>query len=416
MTNSNKKKRFWKLAFILFLTETVRGMFILSYLPALPTIGIISIGLSSILITLHYVLDTVTNVWLGFLMKKIGEWRAMLLSYLLGIGAMTVVMFDQSFWVLLAAACLLGISVCPIWILALSSVEESNRGRDMGLVFFSWLAGLGLGMVTMNFLIGLFSEEAVYAMAGVFVLNLIAFLALPGNQKSVDDEEDQAGAAGEMAKSIASESEASAHHRSGRLPLRETWEIFFHHLKNMPGIMLQGLGLGMLLPILPTYITSELSLNFFQYTLFILIVFGLVAFSMTVLSRGLDAYSNRLTMAVICAGFFVYSVGVIWFSTLETIWLIFAIASFVGLSYGIMLPAWNKYLAGTIRSGRRAESWGVISSVQGLGAMFGPMLGGLTADLFGTVNATLMFSGLIFVLLFVYYTVLFLVQRRRMEE
>src|SRR5699024_8952927 len=114
-------------------TEMVRGMFILSYLPALPTIGIISIGLSSILITLHYVLDTVTNVWLGFLMKKIGEWWTMFLSYFVGIAAMTLVMFDQSFWLLLISACLLGISVCPIWILALSNVEESKRGRDMGL-------------------------------------------------------------------------------------------------------------------------------------------------------------------------------------------------------------------------------------------------------------------------------------------
>ncbi|WP_020007734.1 MFS transporter [Salinicoccus albus] len=416
---THKKKRFWKLAFLLFLTEMVRGMFILSYLPALPTIGIISIGLSSILITLHYVLDTVTNVWLGFLMKKIGEWWTMFLSYFVGIGAMILVMFDQNFWLLLISACLLGISVCPIWILALSNVEESNRGRDMGLVFFNWLAGLGGGMVAMNFLIGLFSEAAVYAMAGVYVINLILFLILPGNRETVDGAEDRPGAAGELAKTIESEAETSSRGRggTGRLPLRETWEIFYHHLKNMPGIMLQGLGLGMLLPILPTYITSELSLNFFQYTFFILLIFGLVAFSMTVLSRGLDAYSNRLTMAAICAGFFIYAVGVIWFSTLETIWLIFAIASFVGLSYGLMLPAWNKYLAGTIWKSRRAESWGVISSVQGLGAMVGPMLGGLTADLFGTVNATLTFSGLIFILLFVYYAVLFLVQRgQNLEE
>src|SRR5699024_10870869 len=168
-----------------------------------------------------------------------------------------------------------------------------------------------------------------------------------------------------------------------------------------------------LLPVLPTYITSELSLNYFQYTFFILIVFGLVAFSMTVLSRGLDTYSMRLTFAVICGGFFIYAAGIIWFSTLETIWLIFAIASFIGLSYGIMLPAWNKYLAGTIEEGRRAESWGVISSVQGIGAMIGPALGGLTADFFGTVDATLLASGLIFVLLFFYYAALFAFRWRR---
>lgn len=343
----------------------------------------------------------------------------MMLSYLLGIGAMLMVGFDQSFWTLLAAACLLGISVCPIWIMALSNVEEENRGRDMGLVFFSWLTGLGSGMVAMNFLIGMFAEEAVFSMAGIFALNLIIFLLLPGNRKEVveavaDDEHSSvAERVGNEVYSVDSAdggSSSKRRDRSGqkkRLPLVDTWYILKHHMKNIPGIMLQGLGVGMLLPVLPTYITSELSLNYFQYTFFILIVFALVAFSMTVLSRALDTNSVRLTFIVISGGFLVYAVGIMWFSTLETIWLIFAIASFIGLSYGIMLPAWNKYLAGTIMQDKSAESWGVISSIQGIGAMFGPMLGGLTADLFGTVDATLLASGLVFVLLFVYYGVMF---------
>src|SRR5699024_9332136 len=163
----------------------VRGMFILSYLPALPTIGLISIDLSSIVITMHSVVDEVTNVWLCVLIRRIGEVWTMLLSYLLSIGAMVAVSLDQSCWTLLAAACLLGVSVCPIWIMALSNVEEKNRGRDMGLVFFSWLTGLGAGMVALNFLLGIFSEAAVFAMAGVFVVNLLVFLVLPGHRPAV---------------------------------------------------------------------------------------------------------------------------------------------------------------------------------------------------------------------------------------
>lgn len=92
MATNDHKKRFWKLAFILFLTEIVRGMFILSYLPALPTIGIISLSLSAIVITMHYVFDAVTNIWLGFLMRKIGAWWTMFLSYVIGVGAMVTVM------------------------------------------------------------------------------------------------------------------------------------------------------------------------------------------------------------------------------------------------------------------------------------------------------------------------------------
>lgn len=389
MATNDHKKRFWKLAFILCLTEVVRGMFILSYLPALPTIGIISLSLSAIVITMHYVFDAVTNIWLGFLMRKIGAWWTMFLSYVVGIGAMVTVMFDQSFYVLLIAACLLGISVCPIWIIALSNVQDENRGREMGLIFFAWLSGLGAGMVIMNFLIGIFDAASVYAMAAVFLLNFIVFLVMPGDYKVETRDGETAG------------------RRKQRLPLRETWDILRHHMKNMPGIMFQGLGVGMLLPVLPTYITTLLELNYFEYTFFILLVFGIVGFGMTVLSRALDIHTERFTRSVITSGFFVYAAGVIWFSTLETVWLIFIIASFIGLAYGIMLPAWNKYLAGTIASSQKEESWGVISSVQGIGAMIGPALGGLIADIFGTVTATLMASGLIFVVLFVYYGVLF---------
>lgn len=394
MDNNDHKKRFFKLAFILCLTEVVRGMFILSYLPALPTIGIVSIGLSSIVITMHYVFDAVTNIWLGFIMRKIGAWWTMFLSYIVGIGAMVVVMFDQSFYVLLIAACLLGISVCPIWIIALSNVRDEKRGHEMGMIFFSWLCGLGAGMVIMNFLIGIFDAASVYAMGAVFLLNFIVFLIMPGDYK------------------VQSKTGEAASRRKRRLPLKETWIILRRHMKNMPGIMLQGLGVGMLLPVLPTYITTLLELNYFEYTFFILLVFGVVALSMTVLSRILDVHTERFTRSIIVGGFLVYAVGVIWFSTLETVWLIFIIASLIGLSYGIMLPAWNKFLAGSIADNEKEESWGVISSIQGVGAMIGPMLGGLTADLFGTVTATLMASGIIFLILFAYYAVLYMLERR----
>ena len=72
-----------------------------------------------------------------------------------------------------------------------------------------------------------------------------------------------------------------------------------------------------------------------------------------------------------------------------------------------MLPAWNKYLAGTIMNVKKAESWGLISSLQGMGAMIGPVVGGLTADIFGTVTATLVASGLIFLVLTIYYAGMF---------
>lgn len=384
----NRKKIFWKYAIILFMTELVRGMYVLSYLPALPSIEAISLTLASIVITVHFIFDAATNAWLGFIMRKVGARWTMAGTYMLMAAAMSMIILSQDFFVLLIASALLGVSVCPIWIFALANVDEATRGKDMGFIFFSWLSGLGSGMVVMNFIIGAVGEAAVVVMIGAVVLNIFMYLFIPGKFKVVAD--DRSSGSGKK-----------------RLPLKETFVILRRHMGNIPGIMLQALGVGMLLPVLPTYITGLLELSFFEYTIFILVIFALVSFSMTVLSRGLDSYSTKFTMLIICTGFFVYAVGIMWFSTLHTVWIIFLIVAFIGLSYGVMLPAWNKYLASTIMDEKKSESWGLISSLQGMGAMIGPVVGGLTADIFGTVTATLVASGLIFLVLTVYYLVRF---------
>lgn len=383
-----RKNLFWKYAIVLFMTELVRGMYVLSYLPALPSIEAISLTLASVVITVHFVFDAATNAWLGFLMRKIGARWTMAGTYALMAAAMSMIILSQDFFVLLIASALLGVSVCPIWIFALANVDEATRGKDMGFIFFSWLSGLGSGMVLMNFIIGAVGEAAVVVMIGAVVLNILMYVFIPGKFKVVAD--DRSSGAGKK-----------------RLPLKETLVILRRHMGNIPGIMLQALGVGMLLPVLPTYITGLLELSFFEYTIFILVIFALVGFSMTVLSRGLDSYSSKFTMLIICTGFFVYAVGIMWFSTLHTVWIIFLIVAFIGLSYGVMLPAWNKYLAGTIMEEKKSESWGLISSLQGMGAMIGPVVGGLTADIFGTVTATLVASGLIFLVLTIYYAGMF---------
>ena len=372
------------------MTELVRGMYVLSYLPALPSIEAISLTLASVVITVHFVFDAATNAWLGFIMRKIGARWTMAGTYALMTAAMSMIILSQDFFVLLIASALLGISVCPIWIFALANVDEATRGKDMGFIFFNWLSGLGSGMVLMNFIIGAVGEAAVVVMIGAVVLNILMYLFIPG-KFSVE------AAGGRRAAGSGKK----------RLPLKEMFVILRRHMGNIPGIMLQALGVGMLLPVLPTYITGLLELSFFEYTIFILVIFALVGFSMTVLSRGLDSYSLKFTMLIICTGFFIYAVGIIWFSTLQTVWIIFLIVAFIGLSYGIMLPAWNKYLAGTIMDAKKAESWGLISSLQGMGAMIGPIVGGITADIFGTVTATLVVSGLIFLVLTIYYAGMF---------
>ena len=61
--------------------------------------------------------------------------------------------------------------------------------------------------------------------------------------------------------------------------------------------------------------------------------------------------------------------------------------------YGILLPAWNTFMAGHINPNEQEETWGVFNSVQGFGSMIGPLVGGLITQFTNNLNNTfLLFS------------------------
>lgn len=131
---------------ILFLMEFARGMYVLSYLTILPTATSIAVGITSAAISIHFVSDALSNFVIGFILKRLGPKIVLTLGFLLALASLIlVILFPLSPIILIASAIMLGIAVCPIWVIMLASVEESSRGKQMGYVYFSWLAGLKIG-------------------------------------------------------------------------------------------------------------------------------------------------------------------------------------------------------------------------------------------------------------------------------
>ena len=128
-----------------------------------------------------------------------------------------------------------------------------------------------------------------------------------------------------------------------------------------------------MLPILPTYATKVVGVSTIEYTIAIAIGGAGCAFSMLFLSKIIDKNSKGFMYAVI-----------FWFYTIHSIYLRFifsnkypyrlVVAIFIGLMYGILLPAWNTFMAGQIDPAEQ-ETWGVFNSVQGFGSMIGPLFG-----------------------------------------
>jgi MFS family permease len=52
----------------------------------------------------------------------------------------------------------------------------------------------------------------------------------------------------------------------------------------------------------------------------------------------------------------------------------------MGFAYSALLPAWNATLSYHVPENQEGLGWGIFSSVEGIGVMLGPVIGGWVAD------------------------------------
>lgn len=382
--NYHSSKNFIILLVILFLMEFARGMYILSYLALLPTATSIAVGITSIAISAHFIADATTNFVIGFLLKRLGTKLVLTLGFLLAFGSLfLVIWFPTSPIVLIISAVLLGIAVSPIWVIMLASVDEKNRGKQMGYVYFSWLLGLLVGMVGMNLIFKFHPTKFAFMMALVVLIAWILYYFVKIRLTNYNT-------------------------RPVKQQLGQIVDVTKRHLILFPGILLQGASITALVPILPTYATKVVGVSTVEYTM--ALVFGGIgcAISMLFLSKVIDKHGTLFMYCVIFGGFILYTIMIFALSLITDIALVWILAIFIGLMYGILLPAWNTFMASHIHIDEQEETWGVFNSVQGFGSMIGPLVGGLITQFTASVNNTFYFSALLFLFLAIFYGIYFI--------
>lgn len=383
LNNYNSNKNFIIMLIILFLMEFARGMYILSYLALLPTATSIAVGITSIAISIHFIADATTNFVIGFLLKRLGTKLVLTLGFLLAFASLfLVIWFPTSPFVLIASAILLGIAVSPIWVIMLASVDENNRGKQMGYVYFSWLLGLLVGMVGMNVIFKFHPTQFAFLMSLVVLIAWILYYFVKVRLTNYNT-------------------------RPVKQQLGQIVDVTKRHMILFPGILLQGASITALVPILPTYATKVVGVSTLEYTM--AIVFGGIgcAISMLFLSKIIDKHGTLFMYWVIFGGFVLYTLMIFAFSLITNITIVWVLAVFIGLMYGILLPAWNTFMASHIHSDEQEETWGVFNSVQGFGSMIGPLVGGLITEFTKSVNNTFYFSALVFLFLAIFYGIYF---------
>lgn len=387
LSNKGISKNFKIMLVILFLMEFARGMYVLSYVNYLPTDTSIAVAVTSAALSIHFISDAATNFVIGFLLKKFGTKLVLTLGFLLAfISLFLVIWFPTNPIVIILSAIMLGIAVSPIWVIMLSSVEEAQRGKQMGYVYFAWLLGLLVGWAFMNVLVKLHPTRFAFMMSLVVVIAWVLYYFVDikltnYNTKPVSEQ------------------------------LGQIVNVMKRHLVLFPGILLQGASISALLPILPTYATKVVGVSTIEYTIAIAIGGAGCAFSMLFLSKIIDKNSKGFMYAVIFTGFILFTAFIFGLSLVTNILIVWIVAIFIGLMYGILLPAWNTFMAGQIDPAEQEETWGVFNSVQGFGSMIGPLFGGLIAQFSNGLNNTFYFSAAIFLVLAIFYGVYFVKYR-----
>jgi MFS family permease len=369
------------LLIILFLIEFTRGAFFLTFLPlyAVNYLGI-SVASAGLAVSAHYLAETLFKGAAGWQLDRKG-YPVLLLGLLLGLASLLVMKSWNSPVVLMLGSAFFGLAVSPVWLAVISGiapVQLKERATRMGLVFAVWLMGGGGGPVVINFFIAKDYDMAFWLLIAIWATALfVTIITIPVMESKACE-----GSGYSFWKEVSLMAE------------NQTLKKVL-----LPGMFLQTMTGGLLLPLLPLYAQNEIGLSPNQYA-FLLLAGGAAA-AISFLPMGRLADRVRLKMLLGC-GFAMSAISLALFSFAREPRGAYLFAGLVGFSYAAVLPAWNNLLAKVIPPERQATGWGVFATVEGMGIAVGPALGGILAKNYG-ISSVLLLSTLLLAAMSCFY-------------
>lgn len=374
-------KRELGLILVLFFMEFTRGAFFLTFLPLYAVNYLsISVAAAGLAVSAHYLVETLFKGAAGWQLDRRG-YPVLLAGLLLGLGSLLLMKFYQSPVILLIGSAFFGLGVSPVWLAVISGVapvQLKERAARMGIVFAVWLLGSGGGPVAINFLIARDYNLAFWLLIVLWSAALAVTLILIPFMKNKADESSGFSFWAEVSK----------------MAENQTFKKIL-----LPGMFLQTMTGGLLLPLLPLYAQNNLGLTPNQYAL--LLLTGGAAAAISFLPMGRLADRLRLK-TLLGSGFGMSALSLALFPTAHDAATAYFMAALVGFSYAMVLPSWNNLLAKAISPERQATGWGVFSTIEGMGIAIGPALGGIVAKSFG-ISAALFLSAALLACMSLFY-------------
>ncbi|MFC5651377.1 MFS transporter [Paenibacillus solisilvae] len=362
---------------ILFLVEFVRGAALISFLPIFGEKTLdLSLNIIGVAITAHYLTDTLLKMAIGYLLDRFSIRFVVQAGLLISLIGIALFPFAYMPWIFIVAAALYGVGISPIWIVCLTKVSEAHRATQMGFLYTIWFVGIGSGPIISNILLDYSTSITYYLLLGLSLISWVLALFISNTRTSA----------------------------AVSLPIREQFTILVERLRHMklllPGMVLQTMGAGMLVPILPSFAEDRLGLNGKQYSLLLLAGGALTVLGLIPLGRLSDKLGGKkwfLVLGFCCIGGELYLLG------LEPpLWQCMLLTGALGLSYAALLPAWNALLANYVPPMQQGLGWGIFSTVEGVGGMIGPVIGGSLAAWHGQ-SAVVWYAAVMYAFIGLFY-------------
>lgn len=338
---------------VLFIVEFVRGAYLVSYLPiyAENVLGY-SVATVGVAISVHYIADTVIKLYAGYLLDRFSFRLIIQLSLIISFGGLLLIQNAHQLWMLVVAVALFGVGISPIWLVCLSKIKPENRAANMGVLYTCWLCGLGAGPVVINFLIDKGYAISYWTMLIVWGIGWILSLFISDQKESTPT----------------------------LVPVKRQMLMLWDRLRSMrsllPGMVLQTTAAGMLVPILPGFASKYLGLEYSQYS-YVLIAGGAITVLFLIpMGKWSDRQGRKWFLIL---GFSAFAIMLFNLTLISTLWQAILLAAALGFSYATVLPAWNALLAQHVPQNQQGMGWGLFSSVEGIGVIIGPVLGGWMA-------------------------------------
>ncbi|WP_052092023.1 MFS transporter [Paenibacillus sp. FSL H7-0357] len=389
---------------IIFLVEFVKGSLLVALLPVyMENILGLSVTVVGFAFALQYLGDNLFRSPFGWVMERIGYRWTMTGALLLLVVAVGMIVYAKDAVSLSIACLILGIGTSPLWPCTMTGITElagstksGSSGAAMGAVEMASLAGTGIGPITMNFLMdhgGQGYRTVFLVLMGCAAAVAAVALLLPSKI---------GGHAPHVVRDLHSE-EAPVEQRRPFQPLqslKRTMHAVRSSLKVsrllFPALFLQAFAIGLMTPVVTLFAHSELHVTPNQFSMLLIAGGGITVLALIPAGKLVDRIGTTVFLNI---GFLLAAGSLAFFSQVRWLPLAFCAVALVGVSYALILPAWNAFIALQVPKGERGTVWGLFLTLQGSGMVAGPVLSGRLWDSVSH-SAPFLASSFVMVLLF----------------